>query len=204
MYEPTAGRILVDGVDLRDVATDELRARYAAAFQDFVTFELRARDSVGIGDLERLGDDDVVHAALERGGGTSLLDELPSGLDTNLGTSFVDGVSLSGGQWQKVAISRAMARDAPLVLVLDEPTASLDAATEHALFQRYAAAARRVGGDRGTVTVLVTHRYSAARVADLIVVLQGGRVVEVGDHESLLRRKGAYAEVYELQARAFA
>src|SRR5699024_7376268 len=127
---------------------------------------------------------------------------LPQGLRTQLGASWADGVEPSGGQWQRLATGRAMMRESPLLLVLDEPTAALDAATEHELFERYAAAAREAGG-RGAVTLLVTHRFSTVAAADLVVVLDGGRVVEAGSHEDLLAAGGRYAELYELQARGY-
>ena len=126
-----------------------------------------------------------------------------SGLDTQLGKLFDHGVDLSGGQWQKVALGRAMMREAPLLLVLDEPTAALDAPSEHALFQRYAAGARSAGEAAGSVTVLVSHRFSTVRMADRIVVLQGGAVVEAGTHEELLARGGLYAELFSLQAAGY-
>ena len=128
---------------------------------------------------------------------------LPRGLDTQLGREFQDGVELSVGQWQKAALSRAMMRRAPLLLILDEPTASLDAATEHALFERFAGAARDAAARSGTVTLLVSHRFSTVRMADLILVVSGGRITELGDHATLMRAAGTYAQLYELQARGY-
>jgi ATP-binding cassette subfamily B protein len=124
-------------------------------------------------------------------------------LETQLGRSFDGGVELSGGQWQKLALGRAMMRETPLLLVLDEPTSSLDAETEHALFERYAGAAKDVGARVGAITVLVSHRFSTVRMADLIVVIDANGVAEFGTHAELLSRKGIYAELYELQARAY-
>jgi ABC-type multidrug transport system fused ATPase/permease subunit len=202
-YEPTQGRILVDGVDLRRLPAEAWRARTAAAFQDFVRFELLARETVGIGDLPRVEDAVAVGAALEQARAADVVSTLPLGLETPLGRSFDGGAELSIGQWQKLALGRAMMRRTPLLLVLDEPTAALDAPTEHALFERYAAAARRAAAATGGITLLVSHRFSTVRMADVIVVLDGGRVRETGSHEELVAAGGLYAELYELQARAY-
>jgi len=198
LYAPARGRILVDGVDLARIPAAGWRTRLAGAFQDFFRFELRARYSVGVGDLPRLDDGAAVHAALDRAGAKELVAELGGGLDTQLGPTWPAGVEISFGQWQKLALARGFMRDGPLVLVLDEPTAALDAETEHALFERYAAAARD-----GQITLLVSHRFSTVRMADLIVVLDGARVVECGSHEALMARGGAYAELYGIQAAAY-
>jgi ATP-binding cassette subfamily B protein len=201
-YEPTAGRILVDGADLARLPADEWRSRLAGAYQDFFRFELRARQSVGVGDVDRVDDDEAVTTAVGRAGAGDVVDRLGSGLDTQLGPTWPGGVEVSFGQWQKLALARGFMRDDPLVLVLDEPTAALDAETEHALFERYAAGARHDGGD-GRITILVSHRFSTVRMADLIVVLDGARVVEVGGHDELVARGGAYAELYGIQAAAY-
>lgn len=203
LYEPTAGRILVDGVDLSRIDREGWRARISAAFQDFVRFELLARESVGVGDLSRMDSERDVAAALGRARAADLPAQLPRGLETQLGRDWEGGVELSGGQWQKLALERAMMPERPLLLVLDEPTASLDAETEHDLFTQYAEAARRAAQEAGTVTVLVSHRFSTVRMADQIAVLDGGRIKELGSHEELMARGGLYAELYELQARAY-
>jgi ATP-binding cassette subfamily B protein len=202
-YDPTAGRITVDGTDLRCFGAGEWRARTSASFQDFARLQLVARRSVGVGLLPRLDDEPAVVGALARGGGADLPAGLPHGLDTQLGPEFDEGVDLSTGQWQKVALSRAMMRDRPLLLVLDEPTAGLDAATEHALFERFAGEARRVAAETGAITVLVSHRFSTVRMADLILVGAGGQVCEVGTHRELVDLDGHYAELYRLQARSY-
>jgi len=173
----------------------------AGAFQDFYRFEFRARHTVGVGDVPRLDDEPAVVSAVDRAGADDVVDRLGAGLDTQLGPSWPNGVDVSFGQWQKLALARGFMRDEPLVLVLDEPTAALDAETEHALFERYASAAR---GDRdGRITILVSHRFSTVRMADLIVVLDGSRVVEVGSHADLMARGGQYAELYGIQAAAY-
>ncbi|MES0837917.1 ABC transporter ATP-binding protein [Nocardiopsis tropica] len=199
LYRPGEGRVLVDGADLAQFAPDEWRARITAAFQDPVHIELSLRDAVGLGRLEHRADPERVLEALRTAGGDKLLASLPEGLDTRLGRSSWDGEGLSGGQWQTVANARSAMRRAPLLRILDEPTASLDARAEEWLFQQYADLGRQEGG----VTVLVTHRFTTARAADLIVVLDGGRVVETGDHDALVRADGLYAELFRLQARYF-
>ena len=202
-YPPTTGQILVDGVELGSIPHAQWRRRITASFQDFVRFELQARQVVGVGDLPRIHSDSAVTGALERAHATNLLDQLEQGLDTHLGTSYAQGSELSGGQWQKLALGRAFMREQPLLLVLDEPAAALDAESEHALFERYAEQARRTAQRTGAVTLLVSHRFSTVRMADLIIVLAGGRVAEVGDHESLLGEDGLYADLYRIQAKAY-
>jgi ATP-binding cassette subfamily B protein len=202
MYQPTAGQVLVDGVPLAGLDLAAWRERVAATFQDFVRFELAAGQSVGLGDLPRIDEAAALSEALRRADAASVAGQLPDGLGTRLGRSFSGGVELSGGQWQRLALARGMMRDAPLLLILDEPTASLDAITEAALFERYLSA-RALGRRSGAITLLVSHRFSTVRMADLIVVLDGGRVTASGDHASLIRAGGLYAELYELQARAY-
>ncbi|HEX6936791.1 MAG TPA: ABC transporter ATP-binding protein [Actinomycetes bacterium] len=202
MYDPDSGRIEVDGVDLASMSVPRWRERMAGAFQDFFRFELRALDTVGLGELARLGDRDAVGAAVGRAGADDVVDRLPQGIDTQLGPAWDSGVEVSFGQWQKLALARGFMRDEPLLLVLDEPTAALDAETEHALFERFAAAARDEAAN-GRVTVLVSHRFSTVRMADVIVVLDGARVAEVGTHAALMARGGRYAELYSIQSAGF-
>jgi ATP-binding cassette, subfamily B, bacterial len=201
-YEPTEGRITVDGVDLARVPAAAWRARLAGAFQDFFRFELRAGQTVGLGDLGRMDERPALEIAVARAGAGEVVTRLPRGLDTQLGPSWEEGVDLSFGQWQRLALARGLMRDAPLLCVLDEPTAALDAEAEHALFERFADASRAEGAD-GRVTILVSHRFSTVRMADLIVVLDGARVVEVGGHDELVARGGLYAELYAIQASAY-
>jgi len=200
MYEPTSGRILIDGTPLSRIVADSWRTKMAGAFQDFFRFEFSARHSVGLGDVSRLDDEPAVASAVMRAGAGDVVGRLVAGLDTQLGPTWPGGVEVSFGQWQKLALARAFMRDHPLVLVLDEPTAALDSETEHALFERYAAAAHTADG---RITILVSHRFSTVRMADLIVVLQGARCVEVGSHDELVRRGGVYAELYGIQAAAY-
>ena len=201
MYEPSSGAILVDDTPLARMPAAEWRDRLAGAFQDFFRFEFRARHSVGLGDVPRLDDEPAVVAAVERAGAGDVVGKLAAGLETQLGPTWPGGVELSFGQWQKLALARGFMRERPLLLVLDEPTAALDAETEHALFERYSAAAR--GGESGRVTLLVSHRFSTVRMADLIIVLDGAHLVEVGTHEELMARRGQYAELYGIQAAAY-
>ena len=201
-YEPTSGRILVDGAELSRIKVDEWREHLAGAFQDFMRFEFTAGRTIGLGELPRAEETPALERAVGRAGATDVIERLPSGLETQLGPTWTDGVELSFGQWQKLALSRGFMRDRPLVLVLDEPTAALDAETEHALFERFAEASREARED-GRVTILVSHRFSTVRMADLIVVLDGARVVEYGSHDELMGRDGLYAELYGIQARAY-
>jgi len=211
LYQPDAGRILIDGVDLARIPADAWRERLAGAFQDFFRFEFQARQTVGVGDVPRLDDEPAVSMAVDRAGAADMVERLIEGLATQLGPTWPGGVEVSFGQWQKLALARGFMRDRPLVLVLDEPTAALDAETEHALFERYSEAARggfRNDADRsstpdGRITILVSHRFSTVRMADLIVVLDGARLVEVGSHEALLAEGGQYAELYGIQAAAY-
>lgn len=202
MYLPDSGQILVDGEPLARMDHEQWRNRMAGAFQDFYRFELPARRSIGVGDIPRLDDDVAVGAAVTRAGADDVVDRFAAGLDTQLGPTWPDGVEVSFGQWQKLALARGFMRDQPLLLVLDEPTAALDAETEHALFERYAAAAKQ-HDESGRITILVSHRFSTVRMADLIVVLDGARVVEVGSHDDLMANDGQYADLYRIQAAAY-
>ncbi|WP_024806299.1 ABC transporter ATP-binding protein [Nocardia sp. BMG51109] len=201
-YAPTAGRIEVDGVPLDRIDTEQWRRRISGAFQDFAAFEFAARTTVGIGDLAAMDDDAAVERAVARGGADDVIAHLPDGLATQLGPQWPDGVGVSFGQWQKLALARGFMRTGPLLVVLDEPTAALDADTEYALFESFARAARSASAV-GTITVLVSHRFSTVRMADLIVVLEDRRIAEMGDHESLMRSDGTYARLYRTQQRAY-
>ena len=202
-YDVTDGAITVDGVDITRFPLDDWRQRIAAGFQDFVRLELTAQRAVGVGDLPLLDDEGAVLAALERAHATGVLERLDDGLATQLGRSYTDGTELSGGQWQRLALGRAMMREQPLLLVLDEPTSALDAEAEHQLFEQYARNARRVGRETGAITVLVSHRFSTVSMADQILVVADNHIAESGSHEELMRASGLYAELYALHAAAY-
>jgi ATP-binding cassette, subfamily B, bacterial len=202
LYAPTSGRIMVDDVDLARIDSARWRDRLAGAFQDFFRFEFQAGQTVGLGDLPHMDAEPALRAALDRAGAADVVAALPSGLATQLGPTWHDGVDISYGQWQKLALARGFMRDEPLVVALDEPTAALDAETEHQLFERYASRARQAR-QGGGMTILVSHRFSTVRMADLIVVLDGSRVAESGSHDELMARGGRYAELYRIQAKAY-
>ncbi len=207
MYRPTSGRIMVDGRDLAGIDPGRWRAATTGAFQDFVRFSMSLGDGVGAGDLPRINDRDTVLGAIRRAGAGDFVEaddgEADAGtlrLGTLLGP-YIGGRSLSGGQWQRLALARGLMRDRPLLVVLDESTASLDAPSEAALFASYREAALDSTG--GTITVLVSHRFGTVHMADQIIVLQDGRVAESGDHQSLIARGGVYAELFALQAAGY-
>lgn len=196
LYDPTGGRILLDGVPLDVYAPDDLRRCMSAVFQDFVTYQGTVAENVGLGNLPALQDRSRIAESVAKGGADGLVDRLPEGLDTALGRWFADGVNLSGGEWQKVALSRAFMRDAS-VLLLDEPTSALDAEAEYELFLRlrYLAA--------GRTAVYVSHRFSTVRQADRILLLSDGRLTETGTHDELMRLDGDYASLFMLQATSY-
>ncbi len=198
-YDPTDGRITIDGTDLRDLDLEGWRANTGAAFQDFVHFQLVASEAVGVGDLPAIADLERVGASAQRAGADRVIGRLPGGLSTQLGRWFKGGVELSEGEWQRVALARGLMRPSPALLVLDEPTASLDPRAEHEVFATFAGMARRSDGE-GPVTILVSHRFSTVRMADVIVVLHDGRIEEQGSHDELLAAGGRYAELFRLQA----
>jgi ATP-binding cassette subfamily B protein len=203
LYEPASGAILIDGTPLARMHAADWRRRITGALQDFFRFEFRARQTIGLGDVERMDEEAAVMAAAARAGADDVVARLPSGLDTQLGQTWPGGAEPSFGQWQKLSLARGFMRETPLVQILDEPTAALDAETEHALFERYAAAARADHGANGRITIFVSHRFSTVRMADLIVVLDGARLAEAGSHEELMARGGPYSELYRIQAAAY-
>ena len=200
LYQPTTGRITVDGVDLALLDRPSWQRRVAAIFQDFVQYRFSAYDNVAVGALARAGDHDAVHAAARRAGAAGFVEALPAGWDTVLGREFTGGADLSGGEWQRLALARALfaVGGGATVLVLDEPTANLDVRAEAELYDRFLELTRDV------TTVVISHRFSTVRRADRIVVLEGGCVVEDGRHEDLVRAGGRYAHLYALQASRFA
>lgn len=199
LYRPTGGRILVDGRDLAGADPARWRSRVATLFQDFQHIELTLGESIGHGDIARAGDTEAVQAAADR----ARLRAIPAGLNGYVGHSYADGTELSGGQWQTVGLARTLMRQHPLLLILDEPAAALDAAAEHDLFERYASSAGQAGREDGGITVLVSHRFSTVGMADLIAVLDHGQLTECGTHGELMAGGGLYAELFRLQARAY-
>jgi len=196
LYDPDEGRILLDGRDLRDYDLDDLRANMGVIFQDFVRYHLSARENIGVGRVEAMDDDARISAAARRALADEMIEQLPHGYEQLIGRRFKSGVDLSGGQWQKVAIARAYLRDAQ-VMILDEPTAALDARAEYEVFQRF----KELSSQR--TAVLISHRFSSVRMADRILVLANGRIEAAGTHEQLMAAGGRYAELFELQAAGY-
>jgi ATP-binding cassette subfamily B protein/ATP-binding cassette subfamily C protein len=197
LYDPTEGTIRYGGVDLRELDPRDLRDRIGAVFQDFVRYQFTAGENVGIGQPSRLEDRARIEAAARRAGAAAAIEALPQGYDTPLGSWFDAGQELSAGQWQKLAVARAFVREEAELLILDEPTASIDAEAEHELFQRF----RELAADR--TAIVISHRFSTVRIADRIAVLHGGRLEELGSHRDLLARGGRYAHLFNLQAQGY-
>jgi ATP-binding cassette, subfamily B, bacterial len=197
LYEPTEGRILLDGRDLRAWDPEALRHRIGVVFQDYNQYQLSARDNVGLGSVPHRDDEPRIRRAVDRGGAEGVIAGLRDGLDTQLGRRFKDGAELSGGQWQKIALARAFMREEADILVLDEPTAALDAEAEHAVFERFKRLAE------GRTSILISHRFPTVRMADRILVLEGGRILEQGTHEALVAQGGRYAHLFSLQAQGY-
>jgi ATP-binding cassette, subfamily B, bacterial len=195
LYDPSAGRILLDGADLRDYSMEDLQSQIGVIFQDFMRYEMTARQNIAVGRVE-LAPDGGVHLAARKSLADRFIERLPDGYEQRLGRRFEGGVDLSGGEWQKIALARAYYRDAQLV-VLDEPTASLDARSEYEVFQRFAELTQ------GKIALLISHRFSTVRMADRIVVLENGRIAEQGSHQQLLSLGGRYSVMFELQASGY-
>jgi ATP-binding cassette, subfamily B, bacterial len=203
MYAPSSGRILLDDADLSEVDPADWRARTATLFQDFYRFQFTLREGIGLGQVSAMDDDDTLAQAIEQARAEQVVAAVPGGLAGFTGHGYSDGTELSGGQWQTVGLARCLMRQHPQLLVLDEPAAALDAAAEHALFERYASSAAIAARERGGITVLVSHRFSTVLMADSIAVLRNGTLAEQGTHRELLSRGGLYADLFQLQARAY-
>nr|QKW93726.1 subtilin transport ATP-binding protein SpaT [Vitiosangium cumulatum] len=197
LYEPTEGEILYGGVNLKDMEPEDLRSRFGAVFQDFVRYQFNVAENIGFGHVPALEDRNRIVRAAEHGGASTLISTLPNQYDTMLGGWFEKGHELSGGQWQKLGVARAFMREDAEVLILDEPTASIDAESEHALFERF----QELAADR--IALVISHRFSTVRMADRIAVLHNGQVEELGSHTELMARNGRYAHLFNLQARGY-
>ncbi len=196
LYDPSEGRITLDGRDLREWDHGELLARFGVVFQDFNQYQLTLRENVGVGSVDHMAEEPRIDRAVDRGGARELVDRV-GGLDAKLGRWFQDGTELSGGQWQKVALARAFMREEADILVLDEPTAALDAEAEHAVFTRFRELAR------GRTTIVISHRFPTVRMAQRIIVLDHGRILEEGPHDALVAHGGRYARMFALQAEGY-
>jgi len=196
LYDPVEGQVLLDGIDLREYDLEDLYREIGVIFQDFMRYEMTARENIGVGRIERLNDPELLLQSAQKSMATDVLRKLPAGMDQMLGRRFDGGVDLSGGEWQKVALARAYLRDAQ-VLILDEPTSALDARSEYEVFKRFAELTA------GKMALFISHRFSTVRMADRIVVLENGRIAEEGDHDTLTSLGGRYAEMFELQAASY-
>jgi len=196
LYEPASGRILLDGVDLREYSVEDLRGEIGVIFQDYMRYDMRIKENIGFGKIEDLNSDNLIYGAAGKSQAAEMIDRLPAKFEQIVGRRFEGGVDLSGGEWQKIALARAYMRDAQL-LILDEPTATLDARAEYEVFLRFAELTS------GRMSVLISHRFSTVRMADRILVLAGGAITEQGTHRELVNQGGLYAELFELQAAGY-
>jgi ATP-binding cassette, subfamily B, bacterial len=196
LYDPVEGRILLDGHDLKEYDLQELRMQVGVIFQDFQRYQMTVSQNIAIGNIRELGNPGLIENAAQKSMADSLMERLPGGYDQMLGRRFNNGIELSGGEWQKIALARAYMKNAQL-LILDEPTAALDARAEYEVFLRFADLTK------GKSAVLISHRFSTVRMADRILVLEKGELIEIGSHEELLAKNGRYAELFHLQAKGY-
>jgi ATP-binding cassette subfamily B protein len=196
LYDPTEGRILLDGVDLKEYDLSELRMQIGIIFQDYLRYQMSFAQNIAVGNIKEKENRGLIISAAHQSLADTLAEKLPNKYDQALGRRFNDGIELSGGEWQKIALARAYMRDAQL-LILDEPTAALDARAEYEVFQRFSELTK------GKTAVLISHRFSTVRMADRILVLEKGEMIEIGSHEELLKKAGRYAELFYLQAEGY-
>jgi len=196
LYEPTSGSILLDGVDIRHYDRDEYQQLFGAIFQDFVKYYLTAKVNIAVGAIDHADDLQRIEESAVRSLASEVIADLPKGYDQELGKRFKSGTELSGGQWQKIALARAYMADSP-VIILDEPTAALDARAEFEVFQRF------VELTKNKMSIIISHRFSTVRMADRILVISGGKIAEMGTHDELLSANNLYAELFELQAAGY-
>ena len=196
MYDPSEGRILIDGTDIKEFKIESYRKMIGVIFQDYVRFSFKASENVAVGQIEDADNKPQIKNAAEKSLADPVIQKLPAGYDQMLGKRFAEGIDLSGGEWQKVALARAYMRDAQIV-ILDEPTAALDARAEYEVFKRFSELTN------GKSAVIISHRFSTVRMADRILVLRNGEMLELGTHEELLKSNGLYAELFHLQAQGY-
>lgn len=196
LYDPNEGRILLDGIDLREYDLDELRIQIGVIFQDFIRYQMSVNQNIAVGNIAEAGNSDLIQTSSVQSMAHPLIERLPNKYEQMLGRRFNNGIDLSGGEWQKIALARAYMKDAQL-LILDEPTAALDARAEYEVFQRFSELTK------GKSAVLISHRFSTVRMADRILVLEKGQLIEIGSHEELLEKEGRYAELFRLQAMGY-
>ena len=196
LYDPNEGRITLDGIDIREFDIEDLRNEIGVIFQDFVRYQMTAGLNIGVGRPSAITNNERIQSASEMSLANTVIDKLPGRYDQMVGKRFATGVDLSGGEWQKIALARAYMRNSQ-VIILDEPTAALDARAEHEVFQRFSELTQ------GKTALLISHRFSTVRMADRILVLEKGKVLEIGSHEELLEKNGRYAELFYLQARGY-
>jgi ATP-binding cassette subfamily B protein len=195
-YEPTQGEILLDGININKFDVDAYRKRFGVIFQDFFKYEFTLRENIAVGNIDQVQNDEIINYAASKSLAEQVVTEMADGLEQRLGRRFYKGTELSGGQWQKVALARAYMKDAD-VMVLDEPTSALDAQAEYDVFERFIALTQ------GKTSIIISHRFSTVRMADRILVLQHGQVLELGTHQELMAHPKLYAELFKLQAAGY-